>query len=158
MGPEDLLEQYDRFVQNDPYHAATIMSFLPFIGTGMDIREAVKNPTAENIGYAALSGVTDLIGGKIFAKLAGKTLKARKAAKVAKKSEYEYWKSTPFIQNKSKKDAKRTLEFYSQRAADRAYSQVIDDPTFQIDGFNIAAGLGAYVPDFVANVNQHKRP
>lgn len=152
-----LLEKYDQFVEDDPYYAATALSYLPFIGTAMDIREAVKNPTAENIGYTALSGLTDLVGGRIFSKIAGKTIKSRKAANAARKAEYEYWKNTPFIQSMPKKQGKRTLKFYADRAADKAREQIIDDPTFQIDGFNIAAGLGAYAPDFVANTSQHKK-
>lgn len=156
-GSDGLLEKYDQFVEDDPYYAATVLSFLPFIGTAMDIREAVKNPTAENVGYAALSGLTDLVGGRIFSKIAGKTIRAKKAAKAARKANYEYWKDTPFIQNMPKEQSKRTLKFYADRAADEARQQIIDDPTFQIDGFNIAAGLGAYVPDFVANMNQHRK-
>ena len=155
-GLDGLLEKYDQFVEDDPYYAATVLSYLPFIGTAMDVREAIKNPTAENIGYAALSGITDAVGGRIFTKIAGKTIKARKAANAARKAEYEYWKNTPFIQNMPKKQGKQTLKFYADRAADKAREQIIDDPTFQIDGFNIAAGLGAYAPDFVANMNQHK--
>ena len=60
-----------------PEQLNTIASYLPITGTIMDIYEAYKNPTAKNIGIATFSGLTDVLGGKLYSsigKLAGKKL------------------------------------------------------------------------------------
>jgi hypothetical protein len=62
--------------------AKTIAGFIPFVGTGLDIYDAINNPTRENIGWAVLGGLTDLIGGRIVTKAA----KAAKAANKANKA------------------------------------------------------------------------
>ena len=38
------------------------LGFLPYIGTAIDIKNAVKNPTLENIGWAVAGGVADIAG------------------------------------------------------------------------------------------------
>lgn len=60
-------------------------SFLPIVGTAMDIKEAIDNPTGENIGYAVLSLGSDLLGLSIIKGLT-KTGKAIKAAKKLEKA------------------------------------------------------------------------
>ena len=60
-----------------PEQLKTIASYLPISGTIMDINEAYKNPTAKNIGIATFSGLTDILGGKLYSsigKLTGKKL------------------------------------------------------------------------------------
>lgn len=149
----DLLEAYDQFVEDDPYYIATALSYLPIIGTGMDIREAVKNPTAENIGYATLSGITDVIGGRLFAKIAGNVLKAKKVAKSVKKAELEHWRNTPFYRSMPKKQAEHTVKYYAQLAAD----DVLNNAGVLDIGESIRPFVGAtaaYFPDFIANVTQ----
>lgn len=61
--------------------AKTIAQFFPILGTGIDIYDAINNPTAENIGWAALSGLTDIVGGRIIAKAAKAAKEANKANK-----------------------------------------------------------------------------
>lgn len=60
-------------------------SFLPIVGTAMDIKEAIDNPTGENIGYAVLSLGSDLLGLSLIKGLT-KTGKAIKAAKKLQKA------------------------------------------------------------------------
>ena len=60
-----------------PEQLNTIASYLPITGTIMDINEAYKNPTTKNIGIAVFSGLTDVLGGKLYSsigKLTGKQL------------------------------------------------------------------------------------
>lgn len=62
--------------------AKTIAQLVPILGTGIDIYDAINNPTAENIGWAALSSLTDIVGGRIIAK----GVKAAKEANRANKA------------------------------------------------------------------------
>lgn len=152
---DDAVQAYDNFVENDPYHIASIMSYLPIIGTAMDIREAVKNPTAENIGYAGLSGLTDLVGGRIFAKVAGNLLKAKKMAKAVKKAELDHWRNTPFYQSMPKQQAEHTVKYYAKRAADEVLDAANVTGEFMPEARLIPAA-SVYFPDFIANVNQQR--
>ena len=154
-GGNDLVQKYDKFVENDPYYIATALSYLPIIGTAMDIREAVKNPTAENIGYAALSGITDLVGGRLFAKVAGNIVKAKKTAKAVKKAELNHWRNTPFYQSMPKEQAERTVKNYAQRAADEVLNAANTTGEFMPEA-RLVPAASVYFPDFMANVNQHK--
>lgn len=61
--------------------AKTIAQFFPILGTGIDIYDAINNPTAENIGWAALSSLTDIVGGRIIAKGVKAAKEANKANK-----------------------------------------------------------------------------
>ncbi len=86
--PKYSLEDIGTWIQNttgmtdeQAQTAKTIAGFVPIVGTGIDIYDAINNPTRENIGWAVLGGLTDLIGGRIIAKAA----KASKAANVANK-------------------------------------------------------------------------
>lgn len=45
-----------------PYWAETTASFVPILGTAMDIKEAIQNPSWSNIGTAGLSLLSDLSG------------------------------------------------------------------------------------------------
>ena len=62
--------------------AKSIAGFIPIVGTGIDIYDAINNPTAENIGWAAAGALTDIVGGRIIAKAA----KAAKTAHEANKA------------------------------------------------------------------------
>lgn len=48
-----------------PLWAEIGASFLPFIGTAMDVKQAIEDPTLENIGGAALSLGADLVGASL---------------------------------------------------------------------------------------------
>lgn len=61
-----------------------IAGFIPIVGTGIDIYDAINDPTAENIGYAVVGGLTDIIGGRIIAKAAKTAKAANKANKTVK--------------------------------------------------------------------------
>lgn len=59
--------------------AKRIAGFIPIVGTGIDIYDAAKDPTAENIGWVAAGLLTDIVGGRLIAG-------AAKAAKAAHKA------------------------------------------------------------------------
>lgn len=63
----------------------TALSFVPFYGTGMDIENAIKDPTLGNIGMAALGLLTDLTGLTLAKGLAKSIRAASKASKAADK-------------------------------------------------------------------------
>lgn len=72
-----------------PMWAETLASFVPVLGTAMDIKEAVQNPTKENISTATLSTVADLAGASIIRGLFKTTKgidKLRKAEKALNKA------------------------------------------------------------------------
>lgn len=73
---------YDQFVEQHPT-ISMVTSFLPIVGTAMDVYDAYKDPSAKNIGYAALSAATDLVGGRLIAKLGGQAIKQHKRFKKA---------------------------------------------------------------------------
>lgn len=72
------------------------MSFVPIVGSAMDLEEAIRNPTIGNIGMAALSIITDVFGGSLIkgamkgAKVANK---ARKAVDAENKARVAYKKA-----------------------------------------------------------------
>lgn len=76
-----------------PMWAETLASFVPLLGTAMDIKEAIQNPTKYNIGSAALSTVADLAGASIIRGLFKTTKgidKLRKAEKALSKARKRY--------------------------------------------------------------------
>ena len=84
--PKYSLEDIGTWIQNTTgmtdeqiKKSKTIASFIPILGTGIDIYDAINNPTAENIGWAAVGALTDIVGGRLVAK-------AAKAAKAAHKA------------------------------------------------------------------------
>lgn len=87
--PKYSLEDIGTWIQNatgmtdeQAQTAKAIAGFIPIIGTGIDIYDAINNPTAKNIGWAVASGLTDIVGGRLIAKAA----KAAKAANEANKA------------------------------------------------------------------------
>ena len=144
-----LLNQYDNFVNNHPT-IATVASYLPFVGTAMDLLEAYKNPTAENIGYAALSGGTDIFGGRLLMKLAGKGIKSMKAQKKLAESLKKEYSSWSYYQNMPKNEARRQIKsIVKQKVGYQA-----DDIATSMSPYVGAAAV--YTPDFIANINQHR--
>lgn len=87
--PKYSLEDIGTWIQNttgmtdeQAQTAKAIAGFIPIVGTGIDIYDAINDPTAKNIGWAVVGGLTDLVGGRIIAKAA----KAAKAANEANKA------------------------------------------------------------------------
>lgn len=66
-----------------PLWAETAASFIPFLGTAMDIKQAWQEPTFENISTAGLSTIGDLAGLSIIKGLSklGRLHKAEKAVR-----------------------------------------------------------------------------
>lgn len=98
--PKYSLEDIGTWIQNttgmtdeQAEKAKTIAGFIPIVGTGIDIYDAINNPTAENIGWAALAALTDIVGGRIVAK-AAKTAKAAHEANKAVRAMTDIEKAT----------------------------------------------------------------
>lgn len=72
-----------------PLWAETIASYIPVLGTAMDIKDAIQNPSLETISTAALSAASDLAGASIIRGLFKTTKgidKLRKAEKALSKA------------------------------------------------------------------------
>lgn len=91
--PDNYVEDYNKFGDGSWKETALLgASFVPFVGTGVDIYNLIKDPSWENAGWAALSlgsdvlGLTALRGLAKSAKLA-KGVKAVKALEQTKTAE-----------------------------------------------------------------------
>lgn len=73
---------YEQFKKEHP-NITEAASYLPIVGSAMDVYEAVNNPTGSNIGNAAISVGADILGYRLL-KNAGKAYKTLKAVKKAK--------------------------------------------------------------------------
>lgn len=73
---------YEQFKREHPT-TTEVASYLPVVGSAMDVYEAVNNPTGGNITNAAISVGADILGYRLL-KNAGKAYKTLKAAKKAK--------------------------------------------------------------------------
>ena len=73
---------YEQFKKEHPT-ITEVASYLPVVGSAMDVYEAVNNPTGGNIANAAISVGADILGYRLL-KNAGKSYKTLKAAKKAK--------------------------------------------------------------------------
>lgn len=76
-----------------PMWAETLASFVPVLGTAIDIKSAVQNPTIENIASAILSTASDISGLSLVRGLAKTTKgvdKLRKAEKSLSKARKRY--------------------------------------------------------------------
>lgn len=73
---------YEQFKEEHPI-ITEAASYLPVVGSAMDVYEAVNNPTVGNIANAAISVGADILGYRLL-KNAGKAYKTLKAARKAK--------------------------------------------------------------------------
>lgn len=75
-----------------PKSVAFAASFVPFLGSAMDVKTAIQDPSLNNIGSAALSIGADVSGLSVVkglfkgVRLANKVNKAKKAYHVARKN------------------------------------------------------------------------
>lgn len=86
----------ERWISTGNDTADTVLSFLPIVGTAMDIEEAIRNPSIENIAWAAGSIAMDLLGGSLIKgamKSAKAASKATKLVEKANKAEKAYSKA-----------------------------------------------------------------
>lgn len=51
----------ERLISTGNEVADAVFSYMPIVGTAMDIEDAIRNPSAINIGQAVLSGAADLV-------------------------------------------------------------------------------------------------
>ena len=93
--------------------ADTVLSFLPVVGTAMDIEEAIRNPSIGTVGSAALSLGLDLIGGSLVKGLvrAARVAKAAKTVnKLEKNAEVAYKGATKAYRKGQTKKGNRLLK------------------------------------------------
>lgn len=82
----------ERLISTGNEWADVGMSFVPFVGSTMDIEEAIRDPSFGNIAWATISTLSDYIGGSLIkgalkgAKTAHKAQKALKAEEEAVKA------------------------------------------------------------------------
>ena len=106
-------------------------SFLPFIGSAMDIKEAWDNPTWGNIGMAALSLGTDVLG----LSLLRDGIKATKAVKTAVKASEAGLKRVKTIKKSINNLQKAKSQLSNVPPQFRnTYAQYIDDAIAQAQG------------------------
>ena len=73
---------YEQFKKEHP-NITEAASYLPIVGSAMDVYESVNNPTVSNIVNAGISVGADILGYRLL-KNAGKAYKTLKAARKAK--------------------------------------------------------------------------
>lgn len=56
----------DRLISTGNEYTDIGLSFVPFVGSAMDIEEAIRNPTFGNIAFAVGSTVADFFGGSLI--------------------------------------------------------------------------------------------
>lgn len=147
---------YDKFVEQHPT-ISTVASFLPIVGTAMDVYDAYKDPSAKNIGYAALSAATDLIGGKMVTKLAGKAIQRHRQLKKITKATEKELSNWPYYKNMNPTKAKREIRTLAKQKANRAVEQMDLGEELFSNFQRTVMPMTVYTPDFVANINQHKK-
>lgn len=83
----------DILISTGNEYADVGLSFVPFVGSAVDIEEAIRNPTFGNIAWAAISTASDIFGGSLIKgalKGAKAASKARKAVKAEEKAVKAY--------------------------------------------------------------------
>lgn len=79
-------ENEDKVLSTGNSYADAALGFVPFVGSAMEIEDAIREPSLSNIGNAAFSVGTDLLG---LSLLRG-GVKAYRLAKAAKKAHREF--------------------------------------------------------------------
>lgn len=101
----------------------TVASYLPFIGTAMDIYTAAKHPNLENIGWA----LSNIVSGQYVSKIAKTAKKVNKAAKTNQliQSSKQVLGQYPVLYNST--TTKQASKMYPIKQTVKAWS--ISDPT-----------------------------
>lgn len=76
------LDPNERLISTGNEYGDIALSFVPLVGSGMDIETALREPSPMNFLWATLSTASDIVGGSLL-KGAYKTYKAYKAFKTA---------------------------------------------------------------------------
>lgn len=103
-----------------------VASFLPFIGTAIDIYTAAKHPSLENIGWM----LSDIAGGQYVTKVAKTAKKINKAAKTNQliQRSKQVLGQYPVLYNST--TAKQASKMYPIKQTVKAWS--ITDPTINL--------------------------
>lgn len=145
-------------------------SFVPFVGSAMDIEEAIREPTLGNIGWAALSVASDFLGGSLIRgaiKGAKKGKQAIEAIEAAEKAAKKYerakhaatvnpTKGTSRILRRTYKEAKAaeaTRRALAPTRKGRTFRnrKPVARPTVPMDNTNIINAKTVYGTDAVLN-------
>lgn len=154
-GKDDEQNWFDEFRENHPV-ASTVASFLPVVGTTMDIYDAYKDPTAKNIGYATLSAATDLIGGRLIAKFAGQAIKRYKQFKKVSKITEKELSNWPYYKNMNPSEARRQIKIAAKERAEESVRDMAISSEYLPDASRFVVPAAIYTPDAIANINQSK--
>lgn len=133
-----------------PMWAETVASFVPVLGTAMDIKSAIQNPTTENIASAILSTASDISGLSIIRGLIKTTKgidKLRKAEKALSKARkrYKLGKAQDYSEINKAYDEINTIK----KQFDLKYGPDIEG--------NVISNITKYAPigvDFFVNTDQ----
>lgn len=133
-----------------PMWAEILASYVPVLGTAMDIKEAIQNPSLGTISTAALSAASDLAGASIIRGLFKTTKgidKLRKAEKALSKARkrHKLGKTQDYSEIIKAEDEIKAIE----KQFDLEYGPDLAD--------DVMASLTKYVPiglDFYANTGQ----
>ena len=152
---EDGQNWFDEFRENHST-ASTIASFLPIVGTAMDVYDAYKDPTAKNIGYAALSAATDLIGGRMVTKLAGEAIQRHRQFKKIMKATKKELSNWPYYKNMNPSEARRQIKIAAKERAEESVRDMAISSEYLPDASRFVVPAAIYTPDAIANINQVK--
>lgn len=145
---------FDEFRESHPT-ISTIASFLPVVGTAMDMYDAYKDPTAKNIGYAALSAATDILGGRLIGKAVGQSIKRAKLVKKLTKEAKLEMQAWPYYKNMGKKEAADQIKYIAERQAESTADKLgYEYAGFVDDVERMVVPAAVYTPDALANISQ----
>ena len=115
----EIQNAYDKFYNSK---VGTALQWVPFVGTALDIGNAINNPSWENAGWAMAGLVSDLYGGRIATK-AAKAAAKKTLAEGVKNGGYVL-RRTPrgYIGRVSAKDAARSAALVDKIAVKGAFS------------------------------------
>lgn len=82
-----LEEDNERYLSTGNEYADIGLSFVPFIGSAMDIEEAIRNPTFGNIAFAMGSTAADFFGASLIKGAVKGSVRAARAANAVNRAE-----------------------------------------------------------------------
>lgn len=82
-----LEEDNERYLSTGNEYADIGLSFVPFVGSAMDIEEAIRNPTFGNIAFAIGSTVADFFGASLIKGAVKGSVRAARATNAVNRTE-----------------------------------------------------------------------
>lgn len=82
-----LEEDNERYLSTGNEYVDIGLSFVPFVGSAMDIEEAIRNPTFGNIAFAVGSTAADFFGGSLIKGAVKGSVRAARATNAVNRTE-----------------------------------------------------------------------